>query len=62
MRNMENVTELPTLDQKMRAAIRNIEALSEDVARCKRKQYDAYVAEGFTPEQALRLIMGGHHG
>ncbi|MGB1561548.1 MAG: hypothetical protein ACPHN2_08630 [Sinimarinibacterium flocculans] len=59
----DKVREIPTQPDKVKAAgevlARNLHALIANaplVAKLKKAQYDAYIAEGFTPQQALELI------
>ena len=60
---MSNVTELPNIEtDKFRAGIealrRNMPLLIEHhqiLAQIRRKAYEAYTAQGFTPEQSIEL-------
>lgn len=53
---------IPTKKDELRATLEELRRtlpvlseLSKEIARYRRVAYDAYIAEGFTPEQALIL-------
>lgn len=56
MVDMSKVTDLNTSHQKLLAELNRLASIAPDIARAKKAQYDAYLAVGFTKEQALGLI------
>ena len=50
------VTNLPTEAEKTRQHIRTLISHAEDMAELQKARYDAYIKQGFTPQQALELI------
>jgi hypothetical protein len=59
----DKVREIPIQPDKLAAAAeklrRELPALIQNtqmIAKLRKAQYDAYVAEGFTPAQALELV------
>ena len=54
---MANIDIVTALDS-MFIIIKNLAENAPDIARAKRKLFEAYIAEGFTEAQALELIKG----
>lgn len=62
---MSNVTSLDIKPDDRKALIERLRRDLQDqieldrlVAKFKRSQFEAYVAEGFTPDQAIKRIIG----
>lgn len=50
--------DISTALDSMFILIKNLAENAPDIARAKRKLFEAYIAEGFTEAQALELIKG----